>query len=73
MATIEIKDIAGKKVDSTELTEAIFGIEPNESVVHQVVRSQLAGRRAGTHSTKGRSDVRGGLALHYDCARTRGG
>ena len=65
MATIEIKDTAGKKVDSTELAEAIFGIEPNEAVVHQVVRSQMAARRSGAHSTKGRSEVRGGGRKPY--------
>jgi len=60
MATIEIKDAEGKKVGSAEIADAVFGIEPHAHAVHQVVRSQLAARRAGTHSTKGRSDVRGG-------------
>jgi len=60
MATVDIKDSTGKKVDSTEVADAVFGIEPNAAVMHQVVRSQMAGRRSGTHSTKGRSDVRGG-------------
>ena len=60
MATIEIKDMNGKKVGEASLEDAVFGIEPNETAVHQVVRSQLAARRAGTQSTKGRSEVRGG-------------
>lgn len=60
MATIEVKDIGGKKVDETELADAVFAVEPNGDVVHQVVRSQLAARRAGTHSTKTRAEVRGG-------------
>lgn len=60
MPTVEIKDTKGKKVGEQPLDDAIFGIEPNVDVVHQVVRSQLAARRAGTHATKGRSDVRGG-------------
>ncbi|MFM8973238.1 MAG: 50S ribosomal protein L4 [Actinomycetota bacterium] len=45
-----------------ELPEDIFGIEPNTAVMHQVVTAQLAARRAGTHSTKGRAEVRGGGA-----------
>jgi large subunit ribosomal protein L4 len=60
MATIEIKDVRGKKVGEASLTDAVFAIEPNESAVHQVVRSQLAARRSGTQSTKHRSEVRGG-------------
>lgn len=60
MATVEIKDTAGKKVGSVELADAVFGIEPHTFAVHQVVRSQMAARRAGTHSTQTRSDVRGG-------------
>jgi large subunit ribosomal protein L4 len=60
MATIEVKDISGKKVGQAELADAIFAVEPNGAVVHQVVRGQLAARRAGTHSSKTRSEVRGG-------------
>src|SRR5438309_10283159 len=45
-----------------ELDDAIFGIEPNVAVMHQVVTAQLAARRAGTHSTKTRAEVRGGGA-----------
>lgn len=50
---------SGAKV---ELPDAIFGIEPNVGVMHQVVTAQLAAKRAGTHSTKTRSEVRGGGA-----------
>ena len=60
MATIEIKDRSGKKVGSADVSDAVFGIEPHSHAMHQVVRSQLAGRRSGTHSTKTRSEVRGG-------------
>jgi len=60
MATIEIKDAAGKKVGSADLADGVFGIEPNTFAVHQVVRSQMAARRAGTHETKTRGNVRGG-------------
>jgi len=60
MATVDIKDMTGKKVGSADLADAVFGIEPHTFAVHQVVRSQMAGRRAGTHQTKTRSDVSGG-------------
>jgi large subunit ribosomal protein L4 len=50
-----------KKIDAT-LDEAIFGIQPNVPVMHQVVTAQLAARRAGTQSTKTRAEVRGGGA-----------
>ena len=60
MAKIDIKDTAGKKVGSTDLSDGVFGIEPNTFVVHQVVRSQLAARRSGTHSTLTRGKVSGG-------------
>jgi large subunit ribosomal protein L4 len=60
MATVEVKDSTGKKVGQADVADAIFGIEPNTFAVHQVVRSQMAARRQGTQSTKGRSDVSGG-------------
>jgi large subunit ribosomal protein L4 len=60
MATIEIKDRAGKKVGTADVSDAVFGIKPHTHAMHQVVRSQLAARRAGTHNTKSRSEVRGG-------------
>jgi len=60
MATIEIKDTAGKKVGTADLADGVFGIEPHTFAVHQVVRSQQAARRAGTHSSKTRGLVSGG-------------
>jgi large subunit ribosomal protein L4 len=60
MAKIAIKDTAGKKVGSADLAAGVFGIEPNVFAMHQVVRSQLAARRAGTHSTLTRGKVSGG-------------
>jgi large subunit ribosomal protein L4 len=60
MAKIDISDAKGKKVGTAELADGVFGIEPNTFAVHQVVRSQMAARRAGTHSTKTRGEVRGG-------------
>jgi large subunit ribosomal protein L4 len=50
----------GSKHGSVELAPEIFGVEPNTAVMHQVVTAQLAAARAGTHSTKTRSEVRGG-------------
>lgn len=60
MATIDIKDIAGKKVGTADLADGVFGIEPHTFAVHQVVRSQQAARRAGTHASKTRGMVSGG-------------
>ena len=62
MPRIDLKNTSGATVGSVELAEEIFGIEPNESVMHQVVTAQLAARRAGTQSTKTRAEVRGGGA-----------
>ncbi len=60
MATIEVKDASGKKVEDRDLNASVFGIEPNIHVVHTVVRSQRASWRAGTHDTKTRGRVSGG-------------
>lgn len=60
MATIEMKDASGKKVKDAELSAAVFVIEPNVHVMHEVVRSQRAARRQGTHDTLTRGQVRGG-------------
>ena len=60
MATIEMKDPSGKKVKDAELSAAVFEIEPNVHVMHEVVRSQRAARRQGTHDTLTRGQVRGG-------------
>jgi large subunit ribosomal protein L4 len=62
MPSIDVKNLAGDTVGSAELDEAIFGIEPNPAVMHQVVTAQLAAKRSGTQSTKTRAEVRGGGA-----------
>ncbi len=62
MVAVSVTSAKGAKAGSLELDEALFGIEPNVPVMHQVVTAQLAARRAGTHSTKTRSEVRGGGA-----------
>lgn len=65
MSTIEVKDTTGKKVGTADLADAVFGIQPNTFAMHQVVRSQLAARRSGTHNTKTRGQVRGGGRKPY--------
>ncbi len=62
MAKLEVKTQIGAESGSVELPDVVFGIEPNVPVMHQVVTAQLAARRAGTHSTKTRAEVRGGGA-----------
>jgi large subunit ribosomal protein L4 len=60
--SIDLHSTSGKKAGTVDLDAAIFGIEPNTSVMAQVVTAQLAARRAGTQSTKTRSEARGGGA-----------
>ena len=60
MSTVTMRDGKGADAGSVELPDAVFGIEPNVAVMHQVVTAQLAAARAGTHSTKTRAEVRGG-------------
>jgi len=60
MPTADIYDIEKNKVSEIELSEAVFGAEVNEAVIHEVVKMQMASRRQGTSSTKCRHDVSGG-------------
>ena len=60
MPKIDVYDLKGKKVSDVELAENIFGIEPNENIVHAVLVNYLANQRQGTQSTKTRAEVRGG-------------
>ena len=60
MLAVPVLDDVGEEVGSVELVDEVFGIEPNESVMHQVVTAQLAARRKGSSSTKTRAEVRGG-------------
>lgn len=62
MPEVAVKTLTGSDAGTIELDDATFGIEPNGAVLHQVVTAQLAARRAGTHSTKTRAEVRGGGA-----------
>lgn len=60
MATLNITDSAGKPQGTMEVADSVFAIEPNTYAMHQVVRSQMAMLRQGTHSTKTRGQVSGG-------------
>ena len=60
MPKVDVYDIKGKKVSDIELAENVFGIEPNENIVHAVLVNYLANQRQGTQSTKTRAEVRGG-------------
>tara|TARA_B110000459_G_C16389396_1_gene393545 strand:- start:3 stop:617 length:615 start_codon:yes stop_codon:yes gene_type:complete len=65
MTTIDLRTQDGGVAGSVELNDAIFGLEPNIHVLHQVVTAQLAARRSGSASTKTRAEVRGGGAKPY--------
>lgn len=58
--TVTRRNLAGEELGTVELAPSIFGVEVHEAVLHQVVVAQLAARRAGTQSTKTRSEVSGG-------------
>ena len=60
MPSIDVYNVEGKKVSTVDLKDEIFGIEPNETVVHSVLVNYLANQRQGTQSTKTRAEVRGG-------------
>ena len=65
MAKIDVKDLTGAVKGSIELSDEIFGIEPNEVAMSTVVRNQLANKRQGTQKTKTRSEVSGGGKRPY--------
>ena len=60
MPKATVVDMTGKKVGEVELSEAVFGIEPNQNVVHDVVKNHLANCRQGTQSALTRAEVSGG-------------
>ena len=60
MSSIKVLNMAGAEVGTVELNDAIFGIEPNEVVVHEVVKNHLANCRQGTQSALTRAEVSGG-------------
>ena len=65
MARLEVLNLEGKKTGSVELDDRVFSIDVKEHVLWEVVKSQLASRRAGTHSTLRRCEVRGGGRKPY--------
>ncbi len=60
MSALTVKNSSGKSAGKVDLDPTLFAVEPNVGLMHQVVNAQLAARRAGTHSTKTRSEVSGG-------------
>ncbi len=60
MAKVAVYNMEGKEVDTIELSDAVFGVEVNEHLVHMAVVQQLANNRQGTQKAKTRSEVRGG-------------
>lgn len=60
MATVKMLNMAGQEAGTIELNDELFGIEPNENAVHEVVKNYLANQRQGTQSAKTRAEVRGG-------------
>ena len=52
MPKVDVYNMQGKKVSDVELSEAVFGIEPNENIVHSALVNYLANQRQGTQSTK---------------------
>ena len=60
MPKIDVYNIEGKKVSDIELADSVFGIEPNEKIVHSVLVNYMANQRQGTSNTKTRAEVAGG-------------
>ncbi len=60
MATVDVKNLAGKTVKQLDLADAVFGVKPNQSLLWAAVRQYLASQRSGTHKTKSRGEVSGG-------------
>jgi large subunit ribosomal protein L4 len=65
MAKVDVYNMDGSVAGSLELNDTVFGIEPNQDVLHRSILSYLANQRQGTHATKTRSEVRGGGRKPY--------
>lgn len=65
MAGVDVLNIMGEKISKIELNDEIFNVPIKPSVLHEVVKMQLAGRRSGTASVKNRSDIRGSSRKLY--------
>ena len=66
MAKVSVLNMEGSEVGTIELSDAVFGVEVNEHLVHQAVLSQLANNRQGTQKAKTRSEVSGGGRIVVD-------
>ncbi len=62
MAVTEVLNTDNKKVEDLELNDSLFSVQVKPHILHDIVKMQLANRRAGTASTKTRAEVRGGGA-----------
>ena len=60
MKKVELLNLKGEKVDEIKVNEEIFGIKPNQDVLHDAIILTMASLRQGTHKTKNRSEVSGG-------------
>ena len=60
MPNVKVYDMTGKEVGEMSLSDAVFGVEPNENAIHTIVKNHLANQRQGTQSTLTRAEVRGG-------------
>ena len=65
MSKISVKNVEGAEVEQAELSDAVYGIEPNIPVIHQIVVAQDSNMRQGTHSVKNRHEVSGGGRKPY--------
>jgi len=65
MSKISVKNVEGAEVEQAELSDAVYGIEPNIPVIHQIVVAQDSNIRQGTHSVKNRHEVSGGGRKPY--------
>jgi len=65
MALQDVYNMDGAKVSEVDLADEIYNVPVKQHILHEVVTMQLAGKRAGTASTKGRSEVRGGGQKPY--------
>ena len=65
MSKISVKNVEGAEVEQAELSDAVYGIEPNIPVIHQIVVAQDSNARQGTHSVKNRHEVSGGGRKPY--------
>src|SRR6202167_863173 len=59
MPVVDVKNLEGKKVGQIDLADDVFGAKVNQNLLHEAVRHFLAGKRAGTHKTKDKSEVSG--------------